>query len=466
MAFDTGIRDTEMTLQLNSNIHLKNSRAEIAAKIIGDNRFDNPVYKNNALQGHSNWKTQPFIDTFRCDGNLLILPRGYMRNLLHVLADHKIPPNIIDERVSNPCTYPAKLNGIMLRSYQQRAVDAAMRYDQGVIVSPTGSGKSFIGLEIIRKRQQRALIIVHRADLAQQWKEVILERLGLQAGIIGSGEWEIGDEITIALIQTLSGREEDIKAYLSDKFGLILCDECHHLPAESFFKVLGLFGAKNRYGLSATPNRRDGLEEMIYRAAGPVIETISRAEVEGIGATVPCTVQVIETGYSPCANSWSDYVGDLSANPDRNLLIVDLALSQIAPTLILTDRIAHAEDLSSMFEKRGITHLLAHGQLRDRDGLLERARHATLTIGTTGLLGEGLDVSHWGVLIMATPMSSEIKLLQAIGRVIRSASGKENAVIYDLKDDCGFSGASFKKRFEIYKKNKIWVEFNRNRKAA
>jgi type I site-specific restriction-modification system R (restriction) subunit len=62
-------------------------------------------------------------------------------------------------------------------------------------------------------------------------------------------------------------------------------------------------------------------------------------------------------------------------------------------------------------------------------------------------------------LIMASPISSEIKLMQAIGRVVRAHPGKKNALIYDLKDDCGFSGASFKKRFEIYRKNEIWVEF-------
>jgi superfamily II DNA or RNA helicase len=456
-----------MTLKLNSNILLNNPVNEVIAKIVQDNRFNNPVYKSNELHGLSNWATKPYIDTFLCDNNLLILPRGYMRTLLNILADHKIPRDIIDERVSNPCIYPAKLNGIVLRPYQKRAVQAAMRYDQGVIISPTGSGKSFIGLEIIRQRSEKALIIVHRTDLAEQWINIIKERFDLTPGFIGNGKWRIGNEITIAMVQTLSLLDKEFVESISKTFGLILCDEVHHAPADSFFKVLGLMEAKYRYGLSATVERRDGLEEMIYRAVGPAIETIERAEVEELGATIPVKVNVVETGFSPSTvYSWPDFMSSLVVNTERNLLIIDLAVSQNIPTLILTDRVSHAEDLSAMFLRRNIKHVLAHGQIKERDGLLEKARNATLTIGTTGLLGEGLDVSSWEKLILATPISSEIKLMQAIGRIVRAAPGKEKGLIYDLKDDCGFAGASFKKRLEIYRKNKIWVEFRKNKKAA
>ncbi len=98
--------------------------------------------------------------------------------------------------------------------------------------------------------------------------------------------------------------------------------------------------------------------------------------------------------------------------------------------------------------------------------MMNKMKTSQITVATTSLIGEGIDVSSWGVLVLASPISSEIKLLQAIGRVIRQAPGKKVALIYDLKDDCGFSGASFKKRFAIYQKNKIWVEFRDNKKAA
>ena len=96
---------------------------------------------------------------------------------------------------------------------------------------------------------------------------------------------------------------------------------------------------------------------------------------------------------------------------------------------------------------------------------MEKIKKAQITIATASLIGEGIDIDSWSILIMASPISSEIKLLQCIGRIVRPKDGKEVAVVFDLKDNCGFSGASFKKRFEIYKKHKIWVEFS-NKKVA
>jgi superfamily II DNA or RNA helicase len=116
-----------------------------------------------------------------------------------------------------------------------------------------------------------------------------------------------------------------------------------------------------------------------------------------------------------------------------------------------------------MLNRRNIDHVLAHGKIgkKEREGMMERIKSAKLTVGTTSLLGEGIDVSSWNTLIMGAPISSEIKLMQAIGRIVRPSNGKEKAIVYDLKDNCGFAGASFNKRFEIYKKNKIWVQFQK-----
>ena len=109
-----------------------------------------------------------------------------------------------------------------------------------------------------------------------------------------------------------------------------------------------------------------------------------------------------------------------------------------------------------------MAHVLAHGKLppEERESLMQRIKRSSITIGTTGLLGEGLDVAHWDTLILAAPVSSEAKLLQAIGRIVRPAQDKEIGIVYDLKDDCGFAGHSLKARLEIYKKHCIKFEFN------
>jgi superfamily II DNA or RNA helicase len=464
----SNLNEKRVSLKIGEKISIRSPGEDLVSRIKQANTFINPKYESNEKQGYSNWQTSRTIETYqRHEDGSISAPRGFLPDLLKLCEECNVTPSIEDFRAEQPAIFPA-LKGVVLRPYQQRAVEMAMEADQGVIVSPTGSGKSLIGLEIIRERQQKSLIIVHRKDLADQWARVIQERLGIEAGFIGDGQWRVGSHITIALIQSLAMQEQRTKE-LSNVFGIILGDEIHHAPMKTFFDVLGFLSAKYRYGLSATPNRRDGLEPMIYRAIGPIIAKITKDEVEGLGATVPATVIAIKTGFNPgVVNSWTEYLDTLTANADRNMLIINLAQQAEGAILILVDRVAHAEQLSEMLSRRNIEHVLAHGKIakKDRENVIDRIRKAKITVGTTGLLGEGIDVSVWGTLIMASPISSEIKLLQAIGRIVRPDFGKEKALVYDLKDDCAFSGSSFNKRFDIYNKNGIWVQFGQKPKAA
>lgn len=449
-------------LHVSENILVESPRQDILAAIISENTFVNPKYIANEEQGYSNWNTSEKLETYQPLSNgSIVVPIGYGPQLMHLCKKNGMDIDLNDLRTVSPISYPASLKGITLRPYQERAVHAALTTVQGTIVSPTGSGKSLIGLEIIRRRQQKAILIVHRTDLAKQWIAGIKKNIGLRAGFIGDGQWTVGKQITVAMVQTLATRQQD-SIKLKDQFGLILVDEAHHTPSETFFEVMGKFSARYRYGLSATIERRDGLMSLIFLAIGPQIATIERKEVEQLRATVPAKIKAIETGFNPgVVNSWNQYLDSLTTNADRNLFILDIAKKAKSPTLILCDRVAHADDLSGIMTRRNINHALVHGKVKDREEAMTRIKNATITVGTTGLLGEGLDVPFWECLIMASPISSEIKLLQAIGRVVRASPGKKNAVIFDLKDNCGFSGASFKKRFEIYRKHNIFVEFKK-----
>lgn len=449
-----------VTTKISNRITLYNKGKDLIDWCIKENTFVNPLYISNEQANRSNWDTPREITTYSYDehGNL-VLPRGFLEDL-RSYVDRSI--DFIDPSYSHvdiPLEYPKSLIHVKFRPYQEIAIEAAVWCSQGVVVSPTGSGKSIMGLEIIRKKGQKALILVHRGELAKQWLEVIEARMGLKAGFIGDGKWEIGEHITVAMIQTLAtNQQEDIY----DAFGLILLDEAHHVPASTFFDVIGRFKAKFCYGLSATPQRRDGLEKLIYLGIGPKIAEIDRAEVEKFGATVPVDVRRVKTHFNPgIVDSWQDYVSALCEAPYRNELIIKIADNSTSPVLILVDRTAHADQLSEMMAIKGIDHILAHGKLGKKElhGIMERVKNSKITVGTCSLLGEGLDISAWGTLIMGAPISSEIKLLQAIGRVVRPSEGKERAIVYDLVDDCFFSGGSFNKRFEIYKKHDIWVEF-------
>lgn len=446
-------------ISVKEKITVQLSSLDLVSQILKENTFPNPKFLSNQKHGYYNGKTQEHLCSYVWKDGSLHLRRGYLQNLLKLCKSEGLEVTYSDSHASQPVSFPI-LNA-KLRPYQTRVVTEVLMAEEGVIVSPTGSGKSIIGLEIIRQRKEKALIIVHRSDLAAQWVKVIEDRLGIKASLIGNGHFQVGEFITVAMIQTLVSKEKESKN-LSDTFGIILVDEVHHVPAESFSEVLGWMNPKYLYGLSATLNRRDGLENIIYRSIGPIISYVDRSEVEDGGATVPLSVFALKTGFDPGeVTNWHEYLDSLTLSDQRNGLIIDISQEESSPVLILCDRINHAEKISSMMIQRGIKHILAHGQLRSKEKAeaMESLKTAQITIGTTSLLGEGLDVSSWEILIMASPISSETKLMQALGRIVRPSKGKTSGRVYDLKDECGFSGSSFNNRFEIYRKNRIWVNF-------
>jgi superfamily II DNA or RNA helicase len=443
---------------LNESLVVCDPPSFISDRVVKDNTFPNPVFSEAVKYGRQTRTIPDEIQTFRFQGNDLVVERGYCREFMRLCNAEEIIPEIEERRSCPPDSYP-DLIGVSLREYQQRAIDQAEKFQQGVIVAPTGAGKSIMGLELIRRKQTRALILVHRAELANQWKKNIESLFGFTPGRIGGGSWEIGSHITIGMAQTLAKNETKCRE-IAGEFGLILCDECHHAPARTFAQVIGWLPAKYRYGLSATPTRRDQLDCLIFRVIGPELASISREEVEQVNSIVPASIVIIHTGFDPgCIDGWHEFSSSLN-NHERNRLVLNL-IPKNKSSLILVDRIAHAVALSEGLKAKGIDHVLAHGSLSsdERSTLMDRIKQSSVTVGTTSLLGEGLDVSHWETLILAAPISSEAKLLQAIGRIVRPSQDKEVGTVYDLKDACGLAGYSLNNRINIYKKHGIQFEF-------
>lgn len=444
---------------LDESLRITAPSSWLKGEIIEANTFENPKYQEAVKYHRYTNDIPPHLETYILEGDDLIIKRGFTRDLINLLKQNDVEFNLEDERSFPPCSYQS-LSGISLRPYQQKAVDDAAKKFQGVIVAPTGAGKTIMGLELIRRQQTTALIITHKKELLEQWEKEIKRLFGFAPGVIGCGRFEIGDKITIAMSQTLAKRETQCKE-IAHGWGLLLVDEVHHAPADQFSTIIDWIPAKFRYGLSATPTRRDRLDCLIFRSIGPIIAKVSKHEVESVGAVVSAKVNVVQTHFDPGeVEGWHEYLEAINS-AERNMLVINL-IPKNKSVLILVDRVAHAENISAILCTLKVDHILAHGSLppEERTSLMQRIKNSSVTIGTTGLLGEGLDVAHWDTLILASPISSEIKLLQAIGRVVRPAKNKEIAVVYDLHDDSGLSGYSLKKRLEIYKKHRIKFEFN------
>lgn len=198
-----------------------------------------------------------------------------MEKLIEFCQSNNITFDLKDERLKlESVKFDSKFT---LYDHQTKAIQDIGDKESGVIVAPSGSGKTVIGLNLIAKRQQPALILVHRQQLADQWLERIESFLGIPKAKIGqlSGrKKKIGDKITVAMIQSLVRLKDEKINELANKFGLIIVDECHHIPAKTFRDLISEFNAYYLYGLTATPKRKYNDEKLIYYYLGNVIATI------------------------------------------------------------------------------------------------------------------------------------------------------------------------------------------------
>ena len=415
--------------------------------------FSNPKYLDAIKFNRSTYDIPRELRLFDLKNDALIVPMGFN---LKPFKDVYIQ----DDR---SCRDVEIKTTIKPRVYQERAIRLALYHGGGVIVAPTGAGKTTMGIELASRLGQRCLILVKSADLAKQWQDSIKRFTGLECGLIGGGKSIEGNEFTVGLVQTLIKS----KHYLD--YGLVIADECHNIPSAQAYEVINNQFAKYRYGLSATPERRDGLEFMIHSALGAVIAKIEAHEVEG--AVLPVTVSTLNYNFMGNPESWVQFINQLAEDADRNQMIVNSAIksSRIVGTAVLTGTIKHAETLHNLVNAyHGASALLLHGQLpkKQRDqGMIDAPKHP-LIIGTLALLSEGIDWPHIGAIIFAAPVSAEIdrdtptatRLIQSIGRGRRPFEGKTRTKVLDIIDNHPLGKSAYYKRSKIYEQQGFKIE--------
>jgi superfamily II DNA or RNA helicase len=368
----------------------------------------------------------------------VILPRGYLERLLSLAESSGAGVEIDDRRVSLP-SLELSFTG-ELRDYQERALEAMAAHDCGVLVAPCGSGKTAMGMSLIARLRQPALILVHTLDLLRQTREAAARWLGIKPGMIGGGKLDV-KPVTIATVQTLAKRPELISD-LSSRFGLVLLDESQHCPASSFMDVMQRFPARYRYGLTATPRRADGLEGFTAAVIGPVRHEVGRDELARAGTLVEPDITFIPTEFSYFFDDdWTDMVSALTGDAARNNLLFGVILKLARDgrrVLALTQRVNHAEAFHLEFEKRapGISSL-AVGTMKkaERAESIKRLSDGGARIlFATQLADEGLDIPEVDAVVLMAPTRNEGRTIQRAGRALRALEGKRKPVIVDVTD--------------------------------
>lgn len=256
------------------NIEISNMKAltgytaQEKTQIIEDLTFNNPAY-SNAVR-HSKWGSSyislpKYLSYYIEEDNTLYVPRGYVPDTEFKIVD--------DYSFKNKVDYP-KFR-MKLRDTQREAILAFLQSGcgDGVIVLPTGKGKSITAIYLAYHLRQKALVIVQKDDLITNWKADIQSCLGLrnkQIGLIKAQNFRIGKQITLCTIQTLAKLSDDQINELTEEFGMIIQDEFHHSAAK-IYSLINEFPARYRIGLTATDIRNDGLQDVLNLYFGEVI---------------------------------------------------------------------------------------------------------------------------------------------------------------------------------------------------
>jgi len=407
----------------------------------------NPLHTDAINNGRSTYKISPFIYHFDVLPNEIVrAPRGYRRRLLAIIKELGFEVKIEDKRQHFDQRYDIDSSMIIYRGYQKRAVLGMIKYPEGILRAPAGSGKTVIGLSLIPLLGQPTLWLTHTDRLFKQTRERVsqfLPSLGKDdIGAIGAGKWKIGKVLTIAMVQTLVRRPmETVK--MANDFGLVILDEAHHCPAKIFLNVVSCFNPYYLYGLTATPYRRDGLETVMFQALGPETVRITMDEVANEGGIVVPTIKYRTlTTRREEGNVMPKIMKGVVEDEKRNRIIVSDVIREAVQghfCIVMSDRKAHCERLyellsMSLKDKVGIATGDYSKKYVDEQVRRFEDDEISVLVTTFALLGEGFDVSKLDRAFITMPFRARAKVEQLLGRIQRPAPGKADAVVYDYVD--------------------------------
>jgi superfamily II DNA or RNA helicase len=403
----------------------------------------NPEFHQREQLRLSTWNTPRMIRYYEEDLDRLYVPRGLVDEAVKVLEAAGSRLEVDDRRPTAP-TRPFTFTG-QLSSAQEDAVAEVAHHDLSVLVAPTGAGKTVMACALIARLATPTLVLVHTKPLAEQWRQRLGDLLGLQKrdiGQLGAGRTRRSGVVDLVTLQTLARREDVADVF--EGYGLVVVDECHHLPAVTFERCVRSVTNRRWVGLTATPRRRDGLEGILHMQLGPVRHTMS----EDAAATVLIRRDLIvhdtlADPNAPAEAAVQAVLGRVAAEDDRTRQIcadVADAHRRGRNVLLFTDRTEHLEALRAGLSSfhglkpavlKGGTGKKLHKEILDG---LRTSDAPMLLLATGAYLGEGFDLPELDTLFLAFPISGRSRVVQYVGRVTRALPGKTSVEVHDYHD--------------------------------
>ena len=329
----------------------------------------------------------------------------------------------------------------------------------GIVSLKCGGGKTVLSLYILAQLKLKTLVVVHKDFLMIQWYDRILEFLPeAKIGKIQQDTIDIEDkDIVLAMVQSLSMKEYPENTF--DSFGLVIFDECHHLGAEVFSKCMAKVQSKYMLGLSATPNRKDGLRRVFEWYIGDIAYMSKETKDDGAIVNIikyhdeDLKYSKMETTYQgkPCVPRM---INNICSYEPRTALIIEQLLPLYEEgrcILILSDRRNHLLDIEISLKKYDIECGYYVGGMKPQG--LRDAQEKNVILGTFSMASEGMDIPKLNTMILASPKSD---IVQSVGRILRQKKEIRKFVplIIDICDEFSTFKNQSKKRLTYYNKCK------------
>lgn len=469
-------------ITLCSGANIRGLSGEETTKVKESLTFNNPLY--HTVKRYSKYaytKVPPFLDYFSQSGNVLNVPIGFPFSKYPFFLGATFTDNRSTCRVASP-----KFS-LELREDQRKAAESFIERNEteiaGCVQMPTGKGKSILGLYLASYYSCRTLIVVHKDDLVKQW----IEDAGLsfdnkvKVGIIKAQKREVGSFLTVATIQTLNRLSPEALENLYSTFGLVIQDEMHHCPASSF-SLVSNFSSRYKLGLTATPNRADGLSHVMNLYFGAFCYKYEHRENDedilpvhvkvrthnNVYFNPVCSVKTvggvnrytIKDFYAPKSYPLTDRECRISEVPyvrrpqfphqTTDSFVVESIMEPVCLDILSEYYKGHScVVFFTMKEhcRKYYQHLVSevgegniaicYGDNKENDEVLRVAESTRkfITLTTYAKSTEGTNVKQWEIAFFVSSMNNDKNVEQAAGRIRRTKEGNKicPALIYDYR---------------------------------
>ena len=432
----------DIVLDSGINFPIQSLSKSFISKLKSFASFENPQIKLLLSLRKPLYNTPKYLKGYEESSEFLTLPRGLKEKLFEYLNYNLVKYKIIDNRVFEKIETKRIL--FTLRAEQEDAIKEILKYDSSICVAPPGFGKTLIGAKIFEQRAVKTLIIVNKNMLLDQWISRFVDYFGYKKsdiGFLGKSQNRLNGNIDIATMQSLNNIPELVENYTQ-----VIVDECHHIPALTFEQIVKNFKGKYILGLSATPNRKDELDPILYQQLGNISYEYKKPK------THTNRLLVIKTEFTSSADNYATIINELVSNEDRNRQIVKTIKENIdRKILLLSDRIEHLNLLENILKEENIDFVSVHGSQNKKEQVenMQKVKTSSLILATSSFFGEGIDFPHLNTIIFATPISFYGRLIQYLGRIGR---GNQECLAIDFLDSKNaMLNSTYKKRLEGYK---------------